>query len=80
MIEAGITNPIGQKGIDFCTQSCPYDYCVVVETPLSTKRAQHRLKVQLSQMYRKKRVSVADIALILGVDERTVRRYLKKSR
>jgi len=29
--DAGIEKPLSQEGIDYCTEHCPYDYCLVVE-------------------------------------------------
>jgi hypothetical protein len=78
MIEADIKNPISQKGIDFCVEKCPYDCCVVVEIGREKKVIEHKRKISLSVSLRSRRVTVKDIALIIGEKEITIRRYLKQ--
>lgn len=82
MIGAGITDPVSKDGIDFCTcrntyadSGCPYDFCVVVDNPGSTR---HSERIAFAKRLREHKVAVADIALILGVNVRRVKRYLKK--
>lgn len=29
MVEAGVADPTTQDGIDFCTEKCPYEDCIV---------------------------------------------------
>jgi len=78
MRKAGIVNPESQEGIEFCTSSCPYEYCIMVEN-----RGKNKVQVQMAQ-YRKKRAirmrangkTVEEIAHILGKTVRTVERYL----
>jgi len=78
MIDEGIYDPESQEGIDFCVNYCPYEYCVVVENRLSDKQIRKRENTILARELRKHRVSVDDIALVLGISARSVRRYLKK--
>ena len=77
MILAGISDPDSQAGIDFCVGSCPYEYCVMMET--NRKRLRSSERVRIAKGLRAQGVGLDDIALILGKDVNTVRRYLKKS-
>ena len=78
LTDAGVTNRTSQAGIDFCVSSCPYPRCVVDETTIQTrpnvlrrKSNQRRARGMFSKGKR-----VAEIAEILGVSVRTVKRYL----
>ena len=87
MIDAGIADPGSQEGILFCAgesksagviSSCPYSYCVVLEykqTATQLKRSERRA---FARKLRKHKVSIDDIALILGETVRFVRNLLKK--
>jgi len=82
MLEAGIEDPESQSGIDFCTDSCPYDYCVMEE-----KRIQNRPRDIQSQLRRSKAITLnkqgkttTEIANILGITKRTVNAYLRRNR
>ena len=75
MIDKGIEDPNGQEGIDFCVECCPYpDYCVAVEEPISVTRTADRVK--WAKRLRSKKISIDDIALIMGIPRRTLFRYL----
>ncbi|KKL69753.1 hypothetical protein LCGC14_2111800 [marine sediment metagenome] len=78
MVAASITDPVSQDGIDFCTKSCPYEYCVVLESPVTGKQIHYREKARLARELRKQRVSITDIAVRLNLSERNVRRYVKE--
>ena len=78
MKDAGITDPNKQEGIDFCVNSCPYDFCVVMESEATVIQLSYQRRVYIAQELRKRKVSVDDIVLILSVGVRDVRRYLKK--
>jgi len=75
MVNAGIENPESQEGIDFCVNSCPYDYCVVFEN-ISGYSATRLRNVKVSKALRKLGVSKEDIAKKLGRTVRTIERYL----
>ena len=78
MMVAGITDPEKQTGIDFCVNSCPYDSCVIMENVVTDTKRSYKERVRVATELRRRRVSVDDIALILSVKERDVRRYLKE--
>ena len=78
MIDAKIADPTSKAGIDFCVNHCPYSYCVPLEYKLTAKQLAGKKQANFARRLRKHKVSVADIALILGVSVRAVGRYLKK--
>ena len=74
--KAKITNPDSQAGIDFCTQKCPYNGCIVFEgdTPYRMKISQEKSRaIQLQ----KEGMTNREISEILGKSPKTVIRYLK---
>ena len=78
MITAGIYDPNSKDGIDFCTNFCPYECCVVMEQSETAAQLRRRQKADFARKLRARRVSVNDIALILGVNLRTVFKWLKE--
>ncbi len=78
MIAEGVYDPDSKEGIDFCVYYCPYEYCVVMETGLTKPQLVTWKKVSIAKRLRAHKVTVDDIALILGVSKRNVQRYLKK--
>ena len=77
MIIAGINDPDSQAGIDFCIESCPYDYCVMLET--IKKSLRYAESIRIEKGVRVRGVSLDDIALVLRKSKGSVRGYLKKS-
>jgi len=75
MIDADIIDPDSHEGIVFCTDECPYSYCVVFETEKIMSSVPRR---QLAKELYAAGIARYDIALIIGVTLRTVERYLKK--
>lgn len=83
LLAAGIDDAGSKDGIKFCTggrysdseSRCPYPVCVVVEATSGHEAAGER--AYIAQQLHEHNVSVADIALILEVTERTVKVYLK---
>jgi len=75
MEEAGITNPESREGIDFCTDSCPYSKCIVVEGGLDEVYREER-KRQMRNLLEQK-LPMNEVARRLGVSTRTVQRVLK---
>jgi len=77
MIDAGIDNPESQQGIDFCTEQCPYDECL-----LFAGGKEHSPNVELMEIrarsMKSQGMSIVEIAKSLGVTRRTVYRYLKR--
>lgn len=78
MIDAGVSDPENQEGIDFCINHCPYEYCVVLEFKLTEPQMKLKKRIAYAKALRNYKVSVDDIALILGMSVRNVLRYLKK--
>ena len=78
MVDAGVYDPESKDGIDFCVNYCPYDHCVVLEHRRTASQLRRSERACFAQKLWRHRVSVDDIALILGVSARNVRRYLKK--
>lgn len=78
MIKAEIADPNSKDGIDFCVNHCPYSFCVPLEYKQTVPQLKWHKRRDLARKLRKHKVSVADIALILGVSVRAVGRYLKK--
>ncbi|KKL95697.1 hypothetical protein LCGC14_1851990 [marine sediment metagenome] len=77
MVKVGITDPESQAGIEFCTDCCPYSYCVIFEGKNSTRRVRQEGKITVARKLTSHDVSVEDIALILDISLRTVYRYLR---
>ncbi len=77
MVRASITDPESQAGIEFCTDCCPYSYCVIFEGKSSSRRVRQEGKITIARDLMTHDVSVDDIALILDVSQRTVKRYLR---
>ena len=78
MKEKGITDPNAQEGIDFCVNSCPHEYCIVMEKPGKTKQNKSAERANIARRLRKYGVSVEDISLMLRVHKDTIYRYLRK--
>ena len=77
MKDTEIENPESKEGIDFCVNSCPYEYCVVFESKGNTKHSQTLEAIRLAKALRAHGVSIKDIALILGKKKGTISLYLK---
>jgi len=79
LIDAGVTNQTSKAGIDFCINSCPYPYCVVDEkgprTRVTTTRRKRKER-RARRMFSKGK-SMIEIAAVLGVGVRTIRRYVR---
>jgi len=87
MRDAGIIDPDSRGGIQFCTGTkdtdsrCPYEFCVIAtdgRSPGTTERTVRKSNLAKELFY--KEVSMADIALVMGVDYKTVGRYLRYKR
>ena len=74
MEKAGIKDPQSQKGIDFCTNDCPFPDCLV--TGGSSYIKKHEQYERIRQMFYNG-MKVKEIAEKIGVHERTVQRSLK---
>ena len=85
MIDAGIEDPESSDGIRFCAGSrdgefksqCPYNYCVVVEYGRTSKQLAVDEEAAFVKDLQVHKVSLDDIALIIGKSLKTVRRRLK---
>ena len=75
MINTGIENAESQEGIDFCVNSCPYNYCIVFEE--HRKRADKFRNIIVAKALRKLGLSVDDIAEKLKKSTRTINKYLE---
>ena len=78
MVNEGIADPDSQKGIDFCVEHCPYNCCVVYEGTVTSKKNISIERSRQANILHRYRVSLRDIALVVGVTEEQVRKYLKK--
>ena len=78
MISAGIADATSKEGIDFCTESCPYECGCILFEPGAAFRVKLRARRAFETDLWKHGVSIADIAAIVGVTYRTVKRDLKK--
>ena len=76
ILHAGVTDTSSQQGIEFCTESCPYNYCVIFEHQEHSYKKEERRTV--ARELKKHKVSKGDIALILDVRISTVERYLRR--
>ncbi len=81
MEKKGITNPNSQEGIDFCTDCCPYDKCIVME---SDNRKFDKI-VRLSKKeraidMRKRGCTIRYISKQLGISICTTYKYLRDDR
>ena len=73
--EANITNPNIREAINFCTEQCPYNKCIIAEGGLpQINLAKKKLR---AINLRKKGVTTKEIAIVLEKSIKTVRRYLK---
>lgn len=76
MTEAGVEDPESEDGIRFCTDKCPYPFCVVFESS-SVKEAATR-RADFAKRLHRHGVSIKDIALILNQKRTTIQGYLKR--
>ncbi len=78
MVSAGINDPVSYDGIHFCTDDCPYDFCVVLEShepgviPQFSRKAEHARKLKALG------APTSEIATILGVRTNTIRKYFRQ--
>jgi len=79
MQKAGITDPDSDAGKAFCTESCPYDKCVLFEPNSNIKKIDPKVVEQIFKL-RAKGMAYPEIAYKLGISERSVFKYLKKRR
>lgn len=85
LIAAGIEDPDSEEGTLFCAGSrhgqamsqCPYPCCIVFEAP-AENIVRKDARIKWAKKLNDCNVSIKDIALILGVSEATVKKYLKK--
>ena len=81
MLDAGITDPNSQKGIDFCVNKCPYDRCVAMEgetlTPSRIEKIERNVRII---NLRQKGWTIRKIAKGLGVSYVTVQKILRDER
>lgn len=77
MLDAGITDPESKAGKDFCTKSCPYpDDCIMV--PSEEKiRSRRKSKRASAIRFKRKGMTLKEIAKELKVSVSTVQHYLK---
>ena len=80
MIDAGIKDPMRQEGIDFCVQSCPYEYCIVLEKRTTSAQLKKIEDTETARSLRVHKVSINDIALILNIKRSKVRDYTRQDR
>ena len=80
MIDAGIDDPESEEGKTFCTESCPYERCIVFEHLAEENPANVRKKIRAAEAKRLEKLGKLneEIASILRVSVRTVERYLEK--
>lgn len=82
MKKAGIRFPTSQRGIDFCIDECPYDYCIVTETPKGRPRDYSvralAKKALVQKLYSTGELTPTEIAIKTGISIHSVRRYLGK--
>ena len=79
MKAAGIEDAESQKGIDFCTQKCPYARCIVFEERTPSKYQIIKVdRVRRAKLLRERGFSVSRIATQLGVSKITAMRYLRQ--
>ena len=76
MAKAGVYDPESKEGIEFCTQYCPYPYCIVFESKLPKKDAAQLLRKVAKDLHAQG-IGTKDIAVILGKSYHTIRGYLK---
>jgi len=76
MRRAGIKDPESKEGIDFCTNQCPYDRCIVFEESPLSPRKQKSIRVAETRRLLNEGYDIGEIANKLGVNLRTVRSYL----
>ena len=78
MIDAGITTPDSQEGIDFCVK-CPYEEkCLLFERDKDNTQPTERVRLRIEQvklMYSQGKCR-SEIAKHFGVVRRTINRYL----
>jgi DNA-binding NarL/FixJ family response regulator len=78
MINAGIGDPESLEGKKFCTENCPYEYCIVFEGYDTRRKKQTSREVKLVGEMLSSGMSIKDIAKELGVTRRTVERRKKE--
>lgn len=86
MKKAGISDPTTQRGIDFCTNQCPYPYCIMAEdTPEGTPHAFHTsrspknvaIRRAKARILHKQGKTITAIASALNVSRLTIQRYIR---
>jgi len=80
MIDAGIDDPESEEGKTFCTESCPYERCIVFERSNEEDPASARKKIRVAEAKRLLKLGKSNeyIASTLRVSVRAVERYLEK--
>lgn len=73
--DKGLSALESQRAIDFCTQHCPYSYCVVAEPERGPPLDE--LAIQEAKQLRDQGVTPEEIALKLHKSKRTIYRYLE---
>jgi len=74
MLEASISDPTCQEGIDFCIERCPYTGCIIAEPRhRPSKTAEYKRK---AREFMGEGLSIKQIAEKMGKCQRTVYRYL----
>ena len=77
MIEAGIEDPESQEGKDFCTNSCPYDRCIVFEAEKNPATIRKESRKAEALDWQSRGYSDKQIAAIMGKSRRSIERYLR---
>lgn len=80
MVEAGIEDPDGQAGKDFCTRQCPYpNGCIAFESTRLNSLASRRMRQRAADARKLQKAGwpIEEIAHTLGVSKRTAQGYLE---
>jgi transposase-like protein len=77
MRKVDVTDPESQDGINFCTDHCPYNFCVLAEKEILQELV-HKDRITKSLELHNKGVSIQDIALIFGVKKETIQGWIRE--
>ncbi|GAG84881.1 unnamed protein product [marine sediment metagenome] len=77
MIDAGIEDPDSREGARFCTDKCPYDFCIVFEGAAADRQTRTREMVKKTMELLRAGYGKREIGRRLHRHPSTIKYYIK---